>query len=107
MASTGYPQFTETGVLKEYITQQGYRLNLNMLDEDDMQSNPNKAAAPTDTITGELPMAIKVYPQKSAPKATQRISVGFEALLSYGRNMRDQTTIQSWFAVIRILGTSL
>jgi AP-1 complex subunit mu len=53
MMDFGYPQFTETGVLKEYITQQGYRLNLNMLDEDDMQSNPNKAAAPTDTITGQ------------------------------------------------------
>eukprot|EP00667_Euglena_gracilis_P008823 EG_transcript_8953 len=51
MMDFGYPQFTETGILKEYITQQGYRLKL--LDDDDLQTNPNKATAPTDTITGQ------------------------------------------------------
>eukprot|EP00668_Euglena_longa_P016642 GGOE01020930.1.p1 GENE.GGOE01020930.1~~GGOE01020930.1.p1 ORF type:complete len:442 (+),score=156.00 GGOE01020930.1:76-1401(+) len=51
MMDFGYPQFTETGILKEYITQQGYKLKL--IDDDDLQTNPNKAAAPTDTITGQ------------------------------------------------------
>ena len=50
---TGYPQFTETGILKEYITQQGYKLKI-LEDDDNIQ---NKAAAPTDTITGPLPGA--------------------------------------------------
>eukprot|EP00670_Eutreptiella_braarudii_P012822 CAMPEP_0174337238 /NCGR_PEP_ID=MMETSP0810-20121108/22144_1 /TAXON_ID=73025 ORGANISM="Eutreptiella gymnastica-like, Strain CCMP1594" /NCGR_SAMPLE_ID=MMETSP0810 /ASSEMBLY_ACC=CAM_ASM_000659 /LENGTH=279 /DNA_ID=CAMNT_0015456539 /DNA_START=29 /DNA_END=865 /DNA_ORIENTATION=+ len=49
MMDFGYPQFTETGILKEYITQQGYKLKI-LEDDDNIQ---NKAAAPTDTITGQ------------------------------------------------------
>eukprot|EP01012_Entosiphon_sulcatum_P036747 TRINITY_DN4692_c0_g1_i1.p1 TRINITY_DN4692_c0_g1~~TRINITY_DN4692_c0_g1_i1.p1 ORF type:complete len:436 (+),score=78.70 TRINITY_DN4692_c0_g1_i1:579-1886(+) len=46
----GYPQFTETNILKEYITQQGYRLKLL---EDTEDTAATKMAAPTETITGQ------------------------------------------------------
>lgn len=48
MMDFGYPQFTETNILKEYITQQGYKLKLT--DDDEASQKPS---APTDTITGQ------------------------------------------------------
>eukprot|EP00993_Chasmostoma_nieuportense_P000626 NODE_1577_length_1452_cov_280.558491_g1496_i0.p1 GENE.NODE_1577_length_1452_cov_280.558491_g1496_i0~~NODE_1577_length_1452_cov_280.558491_g1496_i0.p1 ORF type:complete len:437 (+),score=124.75 NODE_1577_length_1452_cov_280.558491_g1496_i0:65-1375(+) len=46
MMDFGYPQFTETNILKEYITQQAFRLSI-------LEDQETKLAAPTDTITGQ------------------------------------------------------